>query len=264
MKDWIYIDGYRGKKIVNPDTVDLTTLKTNEEIITAYCELCKASHHRSNEKLGTVAWEKEVQIVDEVRELLEKAGWHAHIFKGGSTDCGCDQALYLHSGFGTIEVHQVPFSSECNIDILPKELFNADGSLRSMKETIELLRKRIGDDTVNLDADVSSKTADIIRAIMKEEDLNEVHEVDESVPIFRSGAQEYTWRDNEEEAEQEARELLEDGDEWKMAVKEGNTDLGLTEWIAEVLESDGWETVLCAYDGTANTLEDGTVYWRTN
>jgi len=264
MKDWIYIDGYKGKKIVNPDTVDLTTLKTDEEIIMAYCELGKASHFRSNEKLGTSAWEKEVQLADKVRELLEKVGWHAHIFKGGSTDCGCDEALYLHSGFGSIEVHQVPFASEWNIDLLPKELFNADGSLRSMKETLEFLRKRIGDDTVNLEADVSSKTAEIIRAIMKEEDLKEVHEVDESMPSFRSGAQEYTWRDNEEQAEQEARQLLMDGDEWKMAVQEGKTDLGLEDWVEEVIKDDGWEIVLCSYDSTANTLEDGTVYWRTN
>jgi hypothetical protein len=229
----------------------------------AYCELGKASHFRNSEKLGTVAWEKEVQIVDKVRELLEKAGWHAHIFKGGSTDCGCDEALYLHSTGGIIQVHQVPFSDEWNIDLTSIELFKSDGSLRSMKETLEILRKRIGDDSIDLDT-LTPETRKIVEAIMKEEDLKEVHDVDESVPIFRSGAQEYTWRDSEEEAEQEARELLEDGDEWKMAVKEGNTDLGLTEWIVEVLESDGWETVLCAYDGTANTLEDGTVYWRMN
>jgi hypothetical protein len=40
-------------------------------------------------------------------------------------------------------------------------------------------------------------------------------------------------------AVEQSREILEDGEFWKMAVEAGNTELGLTEWIDYVLDTDG-------------------------
>lgn len=46
-----------------------------------------------------------------------------------------------------------------------------------------------------------------------------------------------------EQAEQFAREQLEDGDYWKMAVEAGDTELGLNDWVESVLNTDGWESM---------------------
>lgn len=48
----------------------------------------------------------------------------------------------------------------------------------------------------------------------------------------------------EEEGEERAREYLEDGESWKMAVENDNTTEGLDDWIEHVLNVDGWRHVL--------------------
>lgn len=269
MKEWVYIDGYQGKKIVNPDTVDLNELNTDEEIIRAYCELMTASHHRSSEKLGNAAWRKGVELADKVREIFEKKGWHAHIFKTGSCDCDCHRDLYLHATGGSIQIHQVPFSEKWNIDLNPDELFDHEGNVLSMDIGLEKLRSRIGEEGLNIDdmalaGHIELDAINIIKKIMAAECLKEVHAVEEDGRTFRSGAKEFTWRKDEEEAEQEAREELMDGEIWKMMVAEGRTEMGLEEWVDAVLSTDGWEASLCRYDGQGYTLDDGTVYWRSN
>ena len=50
----------------------------------------------------------------------------------------------------------------------------------------------------------------------------------------------------EEEGEERARECLEDGELWKMAVEADNTTQSLEDWVEEVLNIDGWETTLDA------------------
>jgi len=151
MTNWQYEKGYEDKKIVNPETVDLTQLKTDRDVIVAYAELEKASHWRKDTTKGNLARNKAMQIVDEVRTRLEAIGWHAHIFKSGSTECDCDRDLYLHATFGLPQIHQVPFSSKWNIELTETELFNEDGTLRKKAETLAMLRARIGEEASDLD-----------------------------------------------------------------------------------------------------------------
>lgn len=47
----------------------------------------------------------------------------------------------------------------------------------------------------------------------------------------------------EEWAEAEARERLEDGEHWKMAVESGTTTDGLSDFVETVLATDGWESM---------------------
>lgn len=48
----------------------------------------------------------------------------------------------------------------------------------------------------------------------------------------------------EEEGEERAREYLEDGESWRMAVEAEQTTDGLDDWIDVILNIDGWEQVL--------------------
>ena len=48
----------------------------------------------------------------------------------------------------------------------------------------------------------------------------------------------------ESEGDSKAKEYLEDGDSWKMAVESGNTTQGLNDWAEEVLSIDGWEHII--------------------
>ncbi len=48
----------------------------------------------------------------------------------------------------------------------------------------------------------------------------------------------------EGEGEERAREYLEDGEMWKMAVESGNTTDSLEGWVDNVLNIDGWENQL--------------------
>lgn len=262
--------GYENKKIVNPETLDLTQLKTDRDYIMAYSELQKVSHWRKDETKGNLAYKKALKIVDEVRKRLENAGWHAHIFKTGSAECNCERETYLHMTCGGLpQVHQVAFSDKWNTELTENELFNEDGSLRQKHETLAILRKRIGDKPLNPDellksGEMTEETYKTIRKIMDAEGFLEVHELDEENRTFRTGAKEYTWRDSEDEAEREAREYLEDGELWKMAVEANRTTQSLCEWIDDVIDIDGWQHILCSYDGCSYELENGKVYWRIN
>jgi len=267
--NWSFIEGYEGKKIVDPESVDISQLETDKNVIMAYAELSKASHWRKDPVKGNLARSKSMTLTDSVRERLERVGWHCHIFQNGSTGCDCNQDDYLHSSFGFPQVHQVPFSSEWNIELTENELFNEDGTLRTKDETMQLLRERIGDESLDLDEMLSDSDLDediisTVKAIMESEDLTEIHEIDEESKTIRSGAKEFTWMDNEDEAEKRVREHLEDGELWRMAVEGEQTTLGLDAWIDHVINMDGWEPDLCTYDGTSHYLEDGKVYWRSN
>jgi hypothetical protein len=264
--------GYEDKKVVNPESINLAELKTDKDFITAYNELSKARHWGDSAKNnhGKIAGEMARQIVDEVRTRLERVGHHAHIFAGGSCDCNCRRDVYLHAGFGTIELSEASFSSENNIDLTDEDLFNEDGSLMSENETMEKLRERIGEPKSDLDqmvedGDIEQETADIVKEIMEAEGLDEVTEVDEDNKTFTSGNREYTWMDSEDDAEVRARESLEDDTYlWKEAVQADNTTLGFDDWVDYVLNMDGWASVINSYDGSYETLKDGQVYWRSN
>lgn len=272
METWKFEEGYENKKIVDSTSVNLAELKTDRDVITAYAELSKASYHRDSmiHSHGEIANEKARQIVDDVRARLEKAGWHVHIFANGSIHDHCDVEEYLHAFAGLPELSNVVFSSERNIELTPKELFNDDGTLRTMQETLDLLRERIGEDNLQIDkmaenGEIEQETADIVKAIMKEQNLEEIQEIDEDNRTLKAGESEWTWRKNDNEAEEEVRENLEDDDySWKEAVANDNTTLGFDEWIDEVINVDGWQNSLCTYDGQSYELPSGVVYWRSN
>lgn len=61
----------------------------------------------------------------------------------------------------------------------------------------------------------------------------------------------------EEEAEEEAREYLEDDDGymWRCAVEAKHTTSGLDEWIQEVIDGDGVGHILNSWDGSSDTVE---------
>jgi hypothetical protein len=58
---------------------------------------------------------------------------------------------------------------------------------------------------------------------------------------------------SEEEGEERAREYLEDGELWKMAVEADNTTQSLDDWIEDVLNNDGWQQTL----GDISETKDG-------
>jgi hypothetical protein len=278
-----YENGYENHQVINPTKINLAELKTDKDVIVTYAKLSEARHfqdskatypdHKPYEKThGQIAADLEVQIVDDVRIRLEKAGWHVHIFANDSVHGNCNVEMYLHAFAGMPEVSEVPFSNNSNLELTETELFKEDGSLRSKEETLSLLKERVGEPTLNLktmldENEIDEETKNIVDGIMAAENLTELHELDEGNRTMRSGEKEFTWRRSETEAQEEAQEYLDDDDElWKMAVEAGSTTLGKDDWNEMVIDNDGWESLLCHYDGTSNTLDDenGTVYWRTN
>jgi hypothetical protein len=64
-----------------------------------------------------------------------------------------------------------------------------------------------------------------------------------------------------EQGEQEAKDGLEDGELWKMAVEGDRTTLSLTDWIELVIDTDGWESMFdFNYDYSPITY-DGREYY---
>ena len=192
-----------------------------------------------------------------VESLLVKAGWKVHIvdaLKRSETED------YIHSTGGTLQVFQVPFSAEWNIELKSDELCKPDGSIRSKGETLALLKKRIGVDTFDLEG-LSEDDANSVRAILAAEELEleNLHNV--GGQELTAGAQEFRWFRDGEEAEGEAREYLADDDDlWKAAVAAGTTTDGLEEWAEHALKIDGWAQIIGSYDGLEREakLEDGT------
>ena len=239
MVNFEFEKGYEDRNIVNPKSVELAMskgeLKTDKDVIVAYAELSKAVHfqdskierpdHKEYEKShGDMARDLEMQLVDDVRARLEKAGWHAHIFANGSVHDNCDAELYLHAFAGMPEVSEVPFSNKGNLELTETELFNENGTLRSKEETLNLLRERVGELPLNLEKmleenEITEETKIIVEGIMKAEDLTELQELDEDNRTMRSGEKEFTWRRDEDEAKEEAEDYLDNDEEfWKMAL----------------------------------------------
>jgi len=83
---------------------------------------------------------------------------------------------------------------------------------------------------------------------------------------YRFRVKEPQYEDIVYQMEEEARKYLKENDDlWRETVFCGNTTLGLDDWIEEVIYADGWESLLCDYDGTAYyiTIDDHEVVcWR--
>lgn len=97
--------------------------------------------------------------------------------------------------------------------------------------------------------DIYGEDREIVDAIMEEEYLDYLHELDIGYKTLRSGSREFEWFNDDEDAEDMARESLEEGELWRMEVESGHTTDGLDDWIEWVLRSDGWGATLCGYDG---------------
>ena len=78
---------------------------------------------------------------------------------------------------------------------------------------------------------------ELIKATMSLNDANKEHYWYLNTESFRDIL-------TEEEGEEQAREHLEDGELWKMAVECDNTTSSLSDWVEEVLNIDGWEATL--------------------
>jgi len=81
-------------------------------------------------------------------------------------------------------------------------------------------------------------------------EIQDVDIEDDSTITITAGGKEFRiLTGGEDQGEDLARESLEDGELWKMAVSDGRTTSGLGDWIDEVLSIDGWESLICSYDG---------------
>jgi len=109
----------------------------------------------------------------------------------------------------------------------------------------------------------------IVEAVGDEEGL-EIQDVEDGrVIIITAGKKEFTiLPGGENQGEELARESLEDGEFWKEAVSDDRTTSGLDDWIDEVISADGWESLVCGYDGkyryVITTKGEEVVYYRSN
>lgn len=75
---------------------------------------------------------------------------------------------------------------------------------------------------------------------------------------------EYKIQRNDKHCENQVKEILQDGEMWKIEVGRDRTTAGLDDWIETVLSVNGWERELCGYDGCAKRTKSDFVYWRSN
>ena len=117
--------------------------------------------------------------------------------------------------------------------------------------------------------ELNEETRGIVEAVRDEEGF-EIQDVEAGeVIIITAGKKEFTaLPGGENQGEELAREYLEDGEDWKIMVGNGSTTSGLDDWIDEVISADGWESLVCCYDGKVRytTTTDGreVVYYRSN
>lgn len=245
------IIGYNGKSIISATDEDIRGIVskgTQKDIISLFVLLKIASHHR---KTST-------DLEDLVEVILISAGWEVHIKDNLQKELS---PCYIHDALNKLAVHEVPFSHESNIYLEKNELFDKKGKVRKKEQTLKLLKKRIGEKEIETDFLEDCVRLPVV-AIFKEEHLSLLHQV--GGRILRSGNREFQWYFSEKEMEEEAREMLEDGDEWRAAVADENTSLALDDWIEEVIRIDGVAQTLPTYDGKLReaTLPSGeTLYY---
>ncbi|MEA1997728.1 MAG: hypothetical protein U9N61_00170 [Euryarchaeota archaeon] len=236
----------------------LIDVGTADELMLEFKLIGKSIHQGTIDARRLNAYVQLARLKQAVEDLLVEAGWEVHIVDPIKTTEAED---YIHSTGGTLQVHQVPFSGEWNIELELNEMCDQNGKIRSKEETLALLKERIGVDTFDSE-ELSKDDADHIRAIMKAEelDLENLHDV--CGRGLTTGAMSFEWFRDEEEAEEEAREYLTDDPElWKMAVAAGNTTDGLEEWVEDVLNIDGWGQTLGGYDGEERTAQLRNGQW---
>jgi hypothetical protein len=259
------LKGYDNKEIYKYSDEELEEImKSGNEklIIKTYLNLNKSWYYQNDKENGKRSLEKARQYKHIVQKLFESKGWEAHIENPNTKE---KTSCYIHNGIGYyIAVHQVPFSNEWNIELNDKELFKGN-KLRTKEETLKLLKKRIGEEPIDLEKMHQNNEIDeldykIIKAIMQEEQLIELHEINGTT--IRCGAEEYKYYYDYNDAEEEARKYLKDGELWEMAVSEKRTTLGLDDWIEDVINMDGTFSIVSGYDGLERMVYvDGKEYF---
>ena len=89
-------------------------------------------------------------------------------------------------------------------------------------------------------------------------ELNETFTRNGNIQYFAFGNDFYIG--DKEDLEDEAKRYLRDGELWREAVKAGQTELGLEDWADEVIDYDGWASVLNSYDGSFFTWVIGNQF----
>ena len=135
-------------------------------------------------------------------------------------------------------------------------------------EVMKKIREEIRREEAILE-ELDDETRRMVEAVGKEEGL-EIQGVEEGnriITITAGGKEFIILRGGEEQGEEMARKHLEDGKIWKTEIRDGDTTLGLDDWIDNVLEIDGWDNEICSYDREcryATTEKDReVVYYRS-
>jgi len=190
------------------------------------------------------------------------------IFKGQLQDKGYPvegrQYERVNFIFGVI-VHQLPFLDEWNTNI-EKYMFDEDKELLSWEECKERIRNDIGLDVCDWKEEVDEEHWSLVDSFLEKNDV-EIHEVQYGSYgelILTCGSQKWIIETEEGQGEDMATDYLEQGEHlWRDAVGNGSTMLGFKDWCRMVLDVDGWDHIVCSYDGYGRYLKNNLYYWRS-
>ena len=255
------INGYEGRTIWKIDREEAERmLHGGENKLYALYETCgKTWFYQDSKDNGEMAGEYRKKAGEALKKIMQERGY--------PFDNERDEYIHFTGG---VRVHQLPFTDEHNLNI-GKYLFNEKGELKTWAEVKNSIREDIGKEEFDLE-ELDDEIRELVEAVRKEEVL-EIQDVDiennNTIITITAGGKEFRiLTGGEDQGEELAREYLEDGEDWKMAVSNGHTTSGLDDWVDEVLSMDGWENQICSYDGRCRyaTTAEGkeVVYYRSN
>jgi hypothetical protein len=229
-----------------------------KQLVFLFSLMGESIHHGTIDTERLNAYKQLDSLKQVVEDILVGAGWEVHIVDSLKRTEAAD---YIHAAGYGLQVHEVPFTAECNIELRLDELCSESGNIRPKEETLALLKGRVGLDAFDL-RELSEEDMDYVLAIMRQEerDLEYLHDVNVTGQELTTGARSFRWFRDEEEAEDEAMVYLTDDDGlWKGAVAAGSTTVSLEEWAKGALRIDGWAHILGGYDGMGRVaqLKDG-------
>jgi hypothetical protein len=165
--------------------------------------------------------------IDKFNKLIEQENEKTMLY-----DIGRDGKLYQYG------------STWHRID-LPEDLWEQILKLKSDIETIEETKKNKGGSWEDI-TDYKMVALGKYLNLEPKETESDISADDDEMYSY-CGVEYYVL--TEEEAYDRAKDYLED-EQWKVAVENGNTELGKNEWVEWVIEEDGYGKILNSYDGT--------------